>query len=102
MCDASNSTIGAVLGHKVGVSKPVHVIAYASRTMDPVQLNYTTTEKELLMLLIQEFNIEIKDKKGGENSVADHLSWIERENNPMPIRDEFPDEQLLHINMPTP
>ncbi|RDX98437.1 Retrovirus-related Pol polyprotein, partial [Mucuna pruriens] len=132
MYDASNSALGAVLGQKVGVGKPVHVIAYASLTMDLVQLNYTTIEKELLaiifaldkfcsyllgskiikldakprliqwMLLIQEFNIEIKDKKGAENSVADHLSRIEREADPMPIRDEFPDEQLLHITTPTP
>ncbi|RDX83567.1 hypothetical protein CR513_35507, partial [Mucuna pruriens] len=34
MCDASNSALGAVLGQKAGVGKPVHVIAYASRTMD--------------------------------------------------------------------
>ncbi|RDY14249.1 Retrovirus-related Pol polyprotein, partial [Mucuna pruriens] len=42
-----------------------------------------------------EFNIEIRDKKGAENSVADHLSWIEKESDLMPIRDEFPDNQLL-------
>ncbi|RDX98179.1 hypothetical protein CR513_18952, partial [Mucuna pruriens] len=47
------------------------------------------------MLLLQEFDIEIRDKKGAENSVADHLSRIERESDPMPIRDEFPNEQLL-------
>ncbi|RDY10230.1 hypothetical protein CR513_05285, partial [Mucuna pruriens] len=44
----------------------------------------------------------IRDKKGAENSVADHLSRIERENEPMPTRDEFPDEQLLHIKASTP
>ncbi|RDX83425.1 hypothetical protein CR513_35654, partial [Mucuna pruriens] len=54
------------------------------------------------MLLLQEFDLEIRDKKGAENSVADHLSRIERESEPMPIRDEFPDEQLLHIKMTTP
>ncbi|RDX98396.1 Retrovirus-related Pol polyprotein from transposon 17.6, partial [Mucuna pruriens] len=54
------------------------------------------------MLLLQEFNIEIKDKKGVENSIADHLSKIERESEPVPIRDEFPDEQLLHIKTSTP
>ncbi|RDX77189.1 Retrovirus-related Pol polyprotein, partial [Mucuna pruriens] len=131
MCDASNFALGAVLGQRSGVGKPVHVIAYASRTMDPAQLNYTKTEKELLaivfsgdkfrsyllgskivklgakarlirwMLLLQEFNIEIRDKKGAKNSVANHLSRIERENDLMPIKDEFPDEQLLHITMPT-
>ncbi|RDX73606.1 hypothetical protein CR513_46760, partial [Mucuna pruriens] len=53
------------------------------------------------MLLLQEFDIEIKDKKGAENSVADHLSKIERGSEPMPIRDEFPDKQLLHIKPST-
>ncbi|RDX88656.1 Retrovirus-related Pol polyprotein from transposon 17.6, partial [Mucuna pruriens] len=53
------------------------------------------------ILLLQEFNIEIKNKKGVENSMADHLSRIKMENDLMPIRDEFPDEQLLYINMPT-
>ncbi|RDX84348.1 hypothetical protein CR513_34611, partial [Mucuna pruriens] len=54
------------------------------------------------MLLLQEFDIEIKDKKSVENSVVDHLSRIERKSEPMPIRDEFPDEQLLHIKASTP
>ncbi|RDX69534.1 hypothetical protein CR513_51348, partial [Mucuna pruriens] len=31
------------------------------------------------MLLLQEFDIEIRDKKGAKNSVVDHLSRIERE-----------------------
>ncbi|RDX74330.1 putative mitochondrial protein, partial [Mucuna pruriens] len=35
------------------------------------------------MLLLQEFDIEIRDKRGAENSVADHLSRIERESNPI-------------------
>ncbi|RDX94941.1 Retrovirus-related Pol polyprotein, partial [Mucuna pruriens] len=33
------------------VGKQAHVIAYAFRTMDPTQLNYTTTEKELLEIV---------------------------------------------------
>ncbi|RDX70765.1 putative mitochondrial protein, partial [Mucuna pruriens] len=52
MCDASNSALGVVLGQRAGVGQPVHVIAYASRTMDPAQQNYTTIEKELLAILL--------------------------------------------------
>ncbi|RDX81271.1 Tf2-11, partial [Mucuna pruriens] len=132
MCDASNSALGAVLGQRFGVGKPVHVIAYASQTMDPTQLNYTTTEKEQLTIVfvLDKFRYFLlgskiivffehatlrfllkkpyaksrlnRDKKGDESSIADHLSRIKRESNPMPIQDEFPDKQLLHINMPTP
>ncbi|RDX81004.1 Retrovirus-related Pol polyprotein from transposon 17.6, partial [Mucuna pruriens] len=49
------------------------------------------------MLLLQEFNLEIRDKKGDKNTVADHLSRIQGRINLMPIRDDFPDEQLLQI-----
>ncbi|RDX98622.1 Retrovirus-related Pol polyprotein from transposon 17.6, partial [Mucuna pruriens] len=112
----SNSHPPLFCKHPIGschlsLCKPVHVIAYASRTMDPAQLNYTTTEKELFpIILVQEDKCQAEtdpvdvsqDKKSVENLVGDHLSRIEREADPMPIRDEFPDEQLLHITMPTP
>ena len=104
MCDASDYAIGAVLGQRI--NKIFHTIYYASRTMNENQVNYTTTEKELLsvvyameklrsylmgakvivhidhaalnylfqkkeakprlirwMLLLQEFDLEIRDKK---------------------------------------
>ncbi|RDX98028.1 Retrovirus-related Pol polyprotein from transposon 17.6, partial [Mucuna pruriens] len=35
ICDASNSALGAILGQRVGTGKPAHMVAYASRTMDP-------------------------------------------------------------------
>ncbi|RDX82594.1 hypothetical protein CR513_36596, partial [Mucuna pruriens] len=38
------------------------------------------------MLLLQEFNIEIIEKKGVDNSIADHLSRIERESDPISTR----------------
>jgi len=48
------------------------------------------------ILLLQEFDLEIRDKKGIENVSANHLSRIP--NSPcieLPINDNFPDEQLL-------
>ena len=138
MCDASDYAIGAVLGQKR--EKIFQVIYYASRTLNDAQLNYASTEKELLaivfafdkfrpylignkvvvhtdhsaikylmtkkdakprlirwVLLLQEFDVEIKDKKGIENLVADHLSRLEGAKDDVPVNDEFPDEKLLAI-----
>ncbi|KAI5323844.1 hypothetical protein L3X38_032917 [Prunus dulcis] len=142
MCDASDYAVGAVLGQRV--DKKPHAIYYASRTLNNAQLNYSTTEKELLavifalekfrsylitnkvivytdyaalkyllakkdakprlirwILLLQEFDLEIKDKKGSENVVADHLSRLvhvsNEEEDSLPLRESFPDEQLFFI-----
>ena len=51
------------------------------------------------ILLCQEFNLTIKDKKGVENVVADHLSRLvpESTSHCIPISDSFPDEQLFAL-----
>ena len=54
------------------------------------------------ILLLQEFDIEIKDKKGAENVVADHLSRLVREEDPIPLVEMFLDEQLLRIEVSAP
>ncbi|RDX95756.1 Retrovirus-related Pol polyprotein from transposon 17.6, partial [Mucuna pruriens] len=123
MCNASNSALGAVLGQRAGVSKLVHellvivfpldkfhsyllhskIIVFSDHVALQFLLKKLDVKSRLIrwLLLLQEFDIEIKDKKGVENSIANHLS-NGRESEPMPIRDEFPDEQLLHITTPTP
>jgi len=49
MCDASDFAVGAVLEQRK--DKKPHVIYYASKTLNDAQLNYTTTEKELLVVV---------------------------------------------------
>ena len=49
MCDASDYVVGAVLGQ--GLDKKPTTICYASKTLVEAQINYTTTEKELLAVV---------------------------------------------------
>nr|GEZ47405.1 reverse transcriptase domain-containing protein [Tanacetum cinerariifolium] len=49
MCDASDYAVGAVLGQRVEKHfRPIH---YASKTMNQVEMNYTTTKKEMLAVV---------------------------------------------------
>ena len=72
---------------------------------DHSALKYLLTKKNAKarlirwVLLLQEFNLQIRDKKGVENVVADHLSRLtiaHNTHNP-PIYDEFPEESLLTV-----
>ena len=52
------------------------------------------------VLLLQEFDLHITDRKGVENPVADNLSRLENVlDDRLPIDDSFPDEQLAAINV---
>ena len=51
------------------------------------------------VLLLQEFDFHIVDRKGADNPVADNLSRLENVlDDPQPIYDSYPDEQLNVIN----
>ncbi|RDX74417.1 putative mitochondrial protein, partial [Mucuna pruriens] len=106
MWDASDSALGAVLGQRDGVGKPMHELLAIVFALDKLR-SYLLGSKIVvfsnhaaLRFLLKK--PDAKDKKGDENFVADHLSRIGRENEPMSIKDEFPDEQLLHITTPIP
>ena len=54
------------------------------------------------ILLLQEFDFEIKDKKGVESLVADHLSRLSQEqlgstSKELPIDDSFPDDHIFRV-----
>ena len=123
-------------------------IYYASKTFNEAQENYSTTEKEMLVivfacekfrpyilgshiiihtdhaaikclmakkeakprlirwvLLLQEFDIEIKDNKGCDNVIVDHLSRVEKpiiQKEEKEIAEYFPDEQLFQLSLQSP
>ena len=72
---------------------------------DHLALKYLLSKKEAKprlirwILLLQEFDLEIRDRKGTENLVADHLSRLEHtiDPDPLPIADDLLSEQLLKI-----
>jgi hypothetical protein len=49
MCDASDYVVGAVLGQRK--EGRVHAVYYASKTLNEAQINYSTMEKELLVMV---------------------------------------------------
>ena len=57
------------------------------------------------VLSLQEFNLEIKDKKGSDNVIVDHLSRLEMiagKEKESDLTENFPDEQLFLFSIQTP
>ncbi|XP_072395302.1 uncharacterized protein [Diabrotica undecimpunctata] len=84
-CDASDTGVGGVLFQKEDGLE--HPIAFFSKTLSKAQRKYTTTEKELLAILlsIEKFRCYIE---GSENFtvITDHssLQWLYSMKNPSP------------------
>ena len=128
MCDASDFAIGAVLGQRYD-GKPYVIYYASKTLNEAQRNYTTTkkellavvfaldkfraylvgsfiivftdhsTLKYLLILLLQEFDLQIKDMKEVENVVADHLSRlvIAHNSHPLPISDDFPEESLMFL-----
>ena len=57
------------------------------------------------VLLLQEFDFKIQDKKGSNNVTADHLSRLEMiagKEKGTELAENFPDEQLFLLSFQTP
>ena len=80
-----------LIGNKVVVHTDHSAIKYLMTKID------AKPRLILWVLLLQEFDVEIKDKKGTENLVADHLSQLEGASDDIQVNDDFPDERLLAI-----
>ena len=84
-----------------------HVVIHT----DHAAIKYLMAKKEAKprlirwVLLIHEFDLEIKDKKGSDNVIVDHLSRVERnkvEDEEIGVTENFPDEQLFQLSFQLP
>ena len=84
-----------------------HVIIHT----DHAAIKYLMAKKEAKprlirwVLLLQEFDLEIKDKKGCDNVIADHFSRVEKptvQEEEKEIAENFPDEQLFQLSLQSP
>ena len=75
---------------------------------DHAALRYLLTKKEAKprlikwILLLQEFDLKIRDKKGSDNLGADHLNRLVHIEDTLPLHENFPNEQLFYMSTRTP
>ena len=79
------------------------VIVYTDHAAIKYLLNKADSKPRIIrwILLLQEFDLVIQDKKGSENLVADHLSRLVNEEvtlKELEIKDEFLDGSLFMVN----
>ena len=84
-----------------------HVIIHTNHAA----IKYLMTKKEAKprlirwVLLLREFDLEIKNKKGCDNVIANHLSRVEKstvKEEEIEVAEIFPDEQLFQLSFQLP
>ena len=84
-----------------------HVIIHTDHAIIKYLMAKKDTKPRLIIwvLLLQEFDLEIKDKKGRDHVIVDHLSRLERsieEEKGNEIAENFLDEQLFKLSVQVP
>ncbi|XP_074297323.1 uncharacterized protein LOC141628033 [Silene latifolia] len=108
MCDASDYALGEELLAVVYALEKFRSYLIGSDVTvftDHAALRHLLAKKEakprLLrwIILLQEFDLKIKDNTGAKNVVVDHLSRLPQQEgeDPLPINDSFPDDSLFAV-----
>ena len=92
-------------------NQAIHLGSHVAIHTDHAAIKYLMAKKEAKprlirwVLLLQEFDLEIKDKKGSDNMIVDHLSRVEKtttQEEGSEIAENFPDEQLFQLSLQSP
>ena len=84
-----------------------HVIVHTDHATIKYLMEKKDAKPRLIrwVLSLHEFDLEIKDKKGSDNVIVDHLSRLEKpmeEERGNEIKENFPDEQLFQVSVQIP